>query len=1173
MKAKILGIVGIAAIFTGCGGSSQPCDCQPSIQIVQPSASQLTEFHDTDPSLPGVQYPVRAITRCVPEGTSIRLSNDKFPSEDISAKVVIDDEQTGEGHVDFGDQNFAEGANHVCVSSAFVVNMTEEGDTNCSEKLGNVNDCTDVNVVLGLPACRFDDPQDGQVLEAGDDASAEPGFQHDVLVTCKGINDGTPVRLFVDGGEYDAAQLLSNGQAAWNDIDMPAGNFPLRAQTQDPQQNTVEVEIAVTVDTGACAVRLSPENGRLFTSGDDEDDQAEGLQATLTVETDASGRFACEDGSTVTVNLNGQEAGQAVLSGSSVQLQVTMPEGDVMAYATVEGPNRSGRSLTHHYGVCSTPLELSVTAPRDGLTITDSADQDPDAPGIQVPVRGTSRGVPSADMLELLIDGQVVMYGGEPLRPAVFFPNGEFEFQWADFLQTRPYTVAVRGRNACGQELESGTNTVSVETEQRTCQITSPQSGAVLLAADDKDSDPSNDLQYDVSVTTENVPDGTGFQITISGQAPVTGTINGGAATVEATLADGPHTLKCVLDSGEESPPVDVTVDGHPPTISILSPADGASFDTTDVTVDLATTGVEDGQLATVTVEWTDSQGQHSMQYTTTVNGNSASIDVVLGAEAGQQVTNTITATVSDAAGNQAVPASITVDVQVFTDPPVVAFVDPDPASQPVAIDESLRRYTVIVQVQNVTAGSAVELVVVDNGHDRAPVTASTSASGFASFPGVVLPRGNVTLRASATNAAGTGQATVDLLVGDTSLPVVVVTSPADGTFTNQGSLSVTIDSSVEQGQPCRLCERAATGGIPPECSAGSAIASGNADSNGDVVLNVTLTEGVHELWASCDDQAGATGTSVANLVTVDQTPPQVSITEPSDGAVFNAASVDQSGQPGFQVAVVVTADAEDGQPVDITVDGQPAEIVGEAPVISGGQATALVTLGDQASHVIGARACDRAGNCASATPVSVTVDRIAPDVVITSPTDGARLGQAADQSLAAGMQVDVECALTDAAEGDVLVLERSIGGAPFEQVASHALTAAEAVAGSYTFDNATIVPTDDATSDPLAVQLRARITDNAGNSDENSIGVEVNRMMPEVLITRPNDGQAFNLFADMSSDPGFQTQVNVETHFTELGDLLVLCASPGTGYPEGHCAGYGNEVWAGTVTGVTTYL
>ncbi len=1165
-----------AVFFAGCdcGGTKPPCDCAPLAEISQPGSTVLTEFHDTNPGALGVQYPVAVQTVCVPADTSLILTNSLRPGESVSGKVVIDDQASQTGHIDFSEQTFVQGINRICVRGGIAVNRTADGSTACTPKMDTVEDCVDVTVQLGVPACRFDDPADGAILSAADDASAAAGFQHDVEVVCKGINDGTEVHLLVDGAEHLAAGALSSGRVEWNDADLPEGYALLRAETVDSGGNAVAAEISITVNTGGCALRLLPASGEVFGTSDDVDVVTPGLQARLTVETDAAGTFACPAGSAVQLFVGGTEAAAGTLSGRSLELVATLPEGEATAYALSTGA-KNGRSLENSYFVCSTELQAAISQPRDGLTITDAADRDTAAMGIQVAVTGTSGGVPDAGRLSLLLDGQPVMDGSEPLRPQVFFPGADFEFQYATFLDTRSYTLQVVGNNACGDEIQSAIHTVSVETVQRTCQVTRPAHLAVLLASDDKDADPANDLQYDVQISTANVPNGSTFTLYVSGQQPLTGlVIQDNLSVNEVTFSDGPHSLICELDTGETSSAVDITVDGHPPSIAFLSPPDGTSLDVNTATVELATSGVEAGQLATITVEWTDSSGPHSSQFTGTVTGDTCGVDVVLGAESGQIIQNTITAEVSDLAGNPATPASITVGVQVFTDPPVITFIDPDETQQPVSIPEGARLYTVIARVQNVATGTQVLLTVIDNGSPRAPRTSSTAGSGFVTFASVPLPRGDVVLQAAASNSAGSGTGSVTLVVGDPSLPQVVITSPADGTYTNQPDLSVTIDSNVEAGQTCRLCRRSPAGGLPPDCAAGSEMASGQADANGDVVIPVTLTEAQHELFASCDNLAGSTGTSLANLVVVDLTPPQVAFVDPADGAVYNAQSPDRSAQPGFQIRVMVAADVEDGQAPELSVNGQPAEIVGAPPEFANQSATfSAVTVADQAQHEFCARACDRAGNCSSSAPVNITVDRISPDVVITQPADLAELGSSADLSLAPGVQINVRCDFTGATAGDVAVLESNVSGTGFAQIGTHVLTAQEAAAGAYTFPQATIVPGDDTANDPLSVVLRATATDAAQNTDSGQVAVTVNRLAPEVLVTRPTDGQNFNITQDMSSEPGFQTQVNVETYHTTLGDLLVLCASPGTGYPEGHCAGHGNEVWAGTVTGVVTYL
>jgi len=1158
-----------------CGSKKDPCDCVPSVEITQPGATVLTEFHDTQPAELGVQYPAAARTTCVPAGTILTFVNDRRPGETVHGTVALDDVESQTGHVEFADQTFEDGANHICVRGATTIDRMSDGTLICEPQLGNVEDCADVSVQLGVPACRFDDPQDGAWLVAGDDSlPAREGMQHDVAVSCKGVGDGTDVALLVNSSARVPAGQLANGQAAFDDVDLAEGVDLLRVETTDAQGGQVASEISVTIDTGRCAVRLTPANGTTFRAADDTDPNTDGLQVTLTAETDSAGTFSCADGSTVTLNVAGQDIASATLTNHAAAFVATFADGNIPVYAIVTGTS-NGRSLTNDYLVCATALDVALSSPGDGVTITDAADRDPGTAGIQVAVTGTSSGVPDGAHLTLLVDGQVLMDGADPLQPVVFFTGGDFEFDYASFSLQQDYTLKVKGQNACGEEAESALNTVSVLTQQRTCLVTSPANTAVLLAADDKDSNQANDLQYDVQVNTANVADGATFTLFISGQSPVAGlSVQDNLSVNEVTFADGPKTLKCVLGTGESSPDVFITVDGHSPTIAISNPADGAVFDTTDATVDVTTTGVEDGQLATVTVAWTDAGGTpHQTDYSATVTGNVAGIDLVLGSITGAATSNTLTANVADQAGNPAQPDSITVSAQVFSDPPVLTFVDPDGSSGPVTIAEGDRLYTVIVQVQNVAAGAKVSLVVNDNGHDRAPITIGASGSGFATFIGVLLPRGDVTLSASATNAAGTGQATVTLVVGDTSLPLVIITDPADGAYTQQETFDVTVDSDVEQGQSCYICSRAPAGTLPADCDAGAAIGTGTADASGDAIISVTRPEGEYQLWASCVNLAAAVGTSVPNRVVIDHTAPTVQFTLPADAAVFNAASVDQSGQAGFQIKVQASADVEDGQAADLTVDGQPAELIGAAPKFAGNQITYnAVTLLDQAGHALGIQACDKAGNCTDATPVNVTVDRIAPDVMITSPIDLAQLGSSADQSAAVGFQLDVACALSGAAAGDTITLERKVGGGAFEQVATHQLTAAEAASG-YTFDNATLITSDDTSADPLTIQIQATVTDAAANSDLDNVSISVNRVLPEVLITRPNPDQSFNLFADMSSDFGFQTQVNVETHYTQSGDLLVLCASPGTGYPVGHCTGHGNEVWVGTVTGVTTYL
>lgn len=1165
----------LAAAACDCGGTSKPCDCTPEASFTSPSGTApLTEFHDTKPAVEGIQYPVTLNTRCLPAGTKLTLVNSLQPTP-VEGTVVIDDAASQVGHVDFSDQTFLPGINHLCVSGTPAVDRNQDGSGGCSAHAVPLESCRDVLVQLGIPACRFESPTEGATLSGADDQNPAEGFQHEVRLVCKGVSDGTPVQLSMNG-RRPLSQNLSSSGALFANVDFSEGENLLHAETTGSGGETVVAEIRATVNTGGCALRLSPADGTIFRVADDEEPGVDGLQVTLTAETDAAGTFSCAEGSAVTFTVGTVEY-SATLSGHKAPVKVTLADGEfaVRAVATEPGGGRTGRAVPNTYFVCATPLAMEITSPPAGIVITDAADRDVNEPGIQVAVRGASQGVPRAQDMELLLDGQAVLGSDQqPLRPEVFFPGADFEFRWASFLQSRAYTLQVRGRDACGQEALSDPVIVTAQTEQRTCQIVDPAPGAVLLAAADKDHDEQNDLQYDVRIVTANVNDGAGLTLQISGQQSLAGIqVNANAAVAEVTLQDGARTLRCVLDTGEASPAVSVTVDGHAPQVAVTNPADGSSTDTLDVELSITTSGVPDGAVAGIQV----SAGADSADFGCTVTGNGALCPVTLFWTGSGCTENTLVVSVGDIlAGQPGAPgnvgtATLRLSACLATDPPAITFLDPDEsASQPIVIDEASRMYTVIARVEHVAPGAPADLTIIDNGFARAPVRALVSGAGMAVFSNLPLPRGAVELRLEAQNAVGTTHKSVMLQVGDQTLPIVVISAPLDGTFSPAPEQTFTIHTTAETGQTCYLCRRAhQAGGLPSVCDSAIAVGQGVVNASGDASVLQTLVDGDYDFWASCADSAGRTGTSLYSRLVVDNTPPQAAFLEPLDGAIYNAASADTSGAPGFQIRVRIGADVEDNQPAALLVDGAPAEIVGAEPVFSNGLVTfAAVTVTDQAQHTLAARVCDRAGNCSDVPAVSIRVDRLIPGVTVSAPADGSLFGAMDDQSLVPGFQRNVTCAFTGASVGDVATLTIAGGGniPPLEQV----LTASQL--SSYTFAQATLIA--DTTAQPSAdVVITCSLKDAADNTGSATSNVSIHTLAPQVAVSRPLNDAKLNVFSDMCAPAGLQTQVNIDTINTSLGDLLVVCLSPGTGLPEGACAGHGREAWRGTVTGVSTAI
>src|SRR5439155_6787768 len=138
-----------------------------------------------------------------------------------------------------------------------------------------------------------------------------------------------------------------------------------------------------------------------------------------------------------------------------------------------------------------------------------------------------------------------------------------------------------------------------------------------------------------------------------------------------------------------------------------------------------------------------------------------------------------------------------------------------------------------------------------------------------------------------------------------------------------------------------------------------------------------TALDGSHTLTAVARDAAGNTATSATVSVTVDNTPPTISISSPAPGAtvsgtilVSNAHS-DNLGVVGVQFKL-------DGANLGAEVTVPPYAVSWSTTTASNGV------------HTLTAVARDAAGNTATSAAVSVTVDNVPPTVSISAPAAGA---------------------------------------------------------------------------------------------------------------------------------------------------------------------------------------
>ncbi|HEX6654138.1 MAG TPA: PxKF domain-containing protein [Thermoleophilaceae bacterium] len=211
---------------------------------------------------------------------------------------------------------------------------------------------------------------------------------------------------------------------------------------------------------------------------------------------------------------------------------------------------------------------------------------------------------------------------------------------------------------------------------------------------------------------------------------------------------------------------------------------------------------------------------------------------------------------------------------------------------------------------------------------------------------------GPVTVTVTARDKAGNETvAKSTVTVEDRTDPTVTLTTPADGAEYERG----------EHVAAAYGCADEANGSGLDSCV-------GDVPNGADVD---TTTLGEHSFTVTATDRAGNHASAVAHYTVVDVTAPQITLTTPSQGAVYDL---------GQQVAASYSCADEDGG----------SGLASCAGTVAGGAGIDTASVGDKSFTV---SATDHAGNPASRTVTYTVVDRAAPVITLNSPTDGAVYG------------------------------------------------------------------------------------------------------------------------------------------------------------------------------------
>lgn len=883
--------------------------------------------------------------------------------------------------------------------------------------------------------------------------------EFDVEVESSADMVGLPVELVIDGNLRSPLTVVAGADGDLARADFPAvaltdGAHTVEARCEDAQGNVTYSQAAEwTVDTMPCQVAIDvPLSGVGFAPEDDIDSAQAGTQVALEVsvtgEDCALVRAAsCEAGQEeLSGELAPYEPGQSLsvtLNNSQLDQQVCV---EVVDAANNPALERVPVRFFHPDAVCG-ETRLINPAAEDGQVVTlggsdgSCSDSGPYTTDIEI-ATGAVDGLPA----DLFVNGSLVA--------SALVGGGKVVFRDVPLdRRDRVNTVMLQieaPSQLCSTSFDVG---IEVDCGGHDCTIASP----IPLQAI-RDGEVVNYLNrdhgegvFDIGVASSAAASGQMVQLIIDGDSahPLNSlaealTDASLALFPEVALADGLHTIqaRCLDAQGGAaySRAHSWTVDTSGCVVAIDSPTAGAAYTPLD---DLAPSiqGTQLAMFATVEGDGCDLVRAAPCEDGVIEEGafsdreDGASIQVTLDDSA---VAQTLCLEVQDEAGNGDLD---TVAVEFFN--PTCGGIA---LASPRATDGVLNLggadgtcpqsgpYTTTVEVATAAGeGSRARLYV--NGE----LAASTQVNrALAIFTDVVLDRRDSANELSVEIDAGDQLCQkafdVDVFV-DCDGPDCAITAPvaytADGpsgpiSYLNSehgaGVFDVSVATSADMvGRDVQLI----IDGKDREPIEVAALTSG-AGATASFV-DVALDDGPHTLEARCVDALGNGTYSTLKSYVVDTTPCLVEVTTPSAGAKFIRADDEDALEDGTQVQVVATASGNCSAvrvgPCDPEVGlghsscGSSVNRCGSQPAsptfepFTPGQ-TLSVTLDESTiAQDLCVEVKDEAGNVGlGSTPVSYF--HSVPELVILSPSDGARFNTTGEDSEAEVFEADEDLAL-----------------------------------------------------------------------------------------------------------------------------------------------------------------
>lgn len=1098
-----------------CSCDSEPTEVLPGVTILRPTdKATLKLADDEDVSSVGIQYSVEANLSNLADGSTASLLIDGAPVEGQSQTVAVAS-GAKEVKVTFAKPTLPAGAHAVSVK------VVDKGSGKTAA------DTRDVTVETAVTeGCEFVSPADGSTLRATDDVdAATAGVQADVKVKCTNVAPGVPVKLSVVapaalGGQVRAVAgtfTYAADGVTFPKVSLGEGGNTLRFEATPAGSAAVLKTSSVTVDTGKCAVWLTDKGGVIYNLAGqaapqdsrqviaDIDSALAGVQARLVAKVDAT---RCPAGSTATLELNGAASGTATVAadGSITFAKATLVDGEtVNASVSVAATGGvTGKALPIQFAVDGQEPKLTLLSPSG--TVTQAQDVDGSAAGIQVKFTAKILSGVDANTALSVVDGANVIIPA--VKGLTANAQGEVTFPGNITLANGAHALAVKAQRKLGNLGGSPTSNVTVSTTTPvTINLTAPTFTTCSLANSITGA-PANTCGVEVrAAVSANV---TSVTFTGSGAptAPVTPTA--GVAIARYNVAQGRQVLTATATDGTQSANATVTlnVDTIAPTLVFATPAAGATLTGQSQTVTVTTTGAENGQsvslrssgagggpLATATVSGVNGSGVATVTF--------SNVQLPVGAQ-------TLTASVSDAVGNAATPATVAVTVTVpqtqcdltLTTVSGKLYGTADTTALVPGPGRSIQLEGSTTRCKGQTVSLFKRAATQSSETPMGTVTADATTGAFSGL--ATLIDGEVDSVFVVKVGAGTTLATANITYSaDFTAPTISALDPEAGSFTIVASTDprAALDGFVPDEDPAtaggQLAATVAYAGAGRPGSSGNGSVTVTRISDGTVLASdTTLTSdaagslpvalsfpdgAVGELRVVVKDAAGNSATASWN-VTVNTTGLATpTLTQPTAGAVINVAS-DQGGDRATFAVAAVNIDfgrsVEAGSSAYLCSTVQLAggaactgggfELPGSRGAVSGSSKLFSTQNLPQGAQSLTAVLVDSSGAEIRSAAVAITVDTVSPSVsaVVATADTAAPAGILGATEWPSGTTTPITATVTGVEDGAIAHL-----------FAAGVDVAQAAVSGG----SATFALPDRADGD---VQLEVRVTDAAGNSN-----------------------------------------------------------------------------------------